>query len=372
MSPYSATKAAVITFHQVRRQRSRHRRHLRQCRGAGRRPHAHPRSVDAGASGLHDAAHPHAPYRYHRRDRGGGALPGEPGLLVRHRPVLRRQRRPRNVLAHGICTAFWRVLQRAAIDCHLTMTRRQLLALPAAGALLRAPALSQKSFPGIAYRDYPRCLPDYLRDLARTGVPAAQSRNRAIENALRRSGPASAGLARRSGSWWAANWSARRSRRRRSARSSATVTASRKFCTRAGRGFTSPRIFMFRRPARRPIPRCCFKWDIPTTERRTQQYQRCCQGLARLGYVVLAFDPMGQGERVYYPDQRGHAHAALVIGRRAHGAGQADAAGGRYLLASAGVGRDAQPGLPGVAAHGGSEAHRRRPGNRAAARSPCC
>jgi cephalosporin-C deacetylase-like acetyl esterase len=30
-------------------------------------------------------------------------------------------------------------------------------------------------------------------------------------------------------------------------------------------------------------------------------YQRCCQGLARLGYIVLAFDPMGQGERVYYP-----------------------------------------------------------------------
>src|SRR5436190_18914994 len=31
-------------------------------------------------------------------------------------------------------------------------------------------------------------------------------------------------------------------------------------------------------------------------------YQRCCQGLARLGFLVLAFDPMGQGERVYYPD----------------------------------------------------------------------
>ena len=29
-------------------------------------------------------------------------------------------------------------------------------------------------------------------------------------------------------------------------------------------------------------------------------YQKCCQGLVRLGYVVLAFDPMGQGERTYY------------------------------------------------------------------------
>jgi hypothetical protein len=31
-------------------------------------------------------------------------------------------------------------------------------------------------------------------------------------------------------------------------------------------------------------------------------YQRCCQGLAQLGYLVLGFDPMGQGERIYYPD----------------------------------------------------------------------
>jgi cephalosporin-C deacetylase-like acetyl esterase len=34
-------------------------------------------------------------------------------------------------------------------------------------------------------------------------------------------------------------------------------------------------------------------------------YQRCCQGLVQLGYVVLAFDPIGQGERTYYPQARG-------------------------------------------------------------------
>jgi hypothetical protein len=57
------------------------------------------------------------------------------------------------------------------------MTRRQLLALPAAGACLRLPAFSQKSFPGVAYRDYPRCLPNYLRDLA---AQAYERRNREI------------------------------------------------------------------------------------------------------------------------------------------------------------------------------------------------
>jgi dienelactone hydrolase len=34
-------------------------------------------------------------------------------------------------------------------------------------------------------------------------------------------------------------------------------------------------------------------------------YQKCCQGLARLGFFVLAFDPMGQGERAYYPGPDG-------------------------------------------------------------------
>ena len=36
-----------------------------------------------------------------------------------------------------------------------------------------------------------------------------------------------------------------------------------------------------------------------------EPYQRCCQALARRGFLVLAFDPMGQGERLYYPDESG-------------------------------------------------------------------
>src|SRR5688572_29218080 len=34
-------------------------------------------------------------------------------------------------------------------------------------------------------------------------------------------------------------------------------------------------------------------------------YQSFCQGLARLGYVVLIFDPIGQGERMQYVDANG-------------------------------------------------------------------
>ena len=34
-----------------------------------------------------------------------------------------------------------------------------------------------------------------------------------------------------------------------------------------------------------------------------ETYQSFAQGLARQGYVVLIFDPIGQGERLQYPDE---------------------------------------------------------------------
>ena len=52
------------------------------------------------------------------------------------------------------------------------MTRRQLLTLLAA-----RPLAGQSQFPGVAYRDYSRCLPDFLRDLA---ARAYQNRNRQL------------------------------------------------------------------------------------------------------------------------------------------------------------------------------------------------
>ena len=48
-------------------------------------------------------------------------------------------------------------------------------------------------------------------------------------------------------------------------------------------------------------PGVLFQMGHSTNGKAYDVYQKCCQGLARLGYVVLAFDPMGQGERTYYP-----------------------------------------------------------------------
>src|SRR5438477_13170597 len=57
------------------------------------------------------------------------------------------------------------------------MTRRQLLSLPAAASLLPRRSHAQSAFPGVAYRQYSRCLPDFLRALAQE---AFERRNRAL------------------------------------------------------------------------------------------------------------------------------------------------------------------------------------------------
>ena len=54
-----------------------------------------------------------------------------------------------------------------------------------------------------------------------------------------------------------------------------------------------------------PYPGVLFQMGHTTNGKAGDLYQRCCQGLARLGYLVLGFDPMGQGERIYYPVEGG-------------------------------------------------------------------
>src|SRR5213079_2869036 len=49
-----------------------------------------------------------------------------------------------------------------------------------------------------------------------------------------------------------------------------------------------------------PHPGVLFQMGHSLNGKAYESYQKCCQGLARLGYVVLAFDPFGQGERTYY------------------------------------------------------------------------
>lgn len=42
-------------------------------------------------------------------------------------------------------------------------------------------------------------------------------------------------------------------------------------------------------------------------------YQSFCQGLVKMGYVVLIFDPIGQGERLQYPDDKLHSKVGVGV-----------------------------------------------------------
>jgi dienelactone hydrolase len=184
------------------------------------------------------------------------------------------------------------------------MTRRQLLTLPGAAALLRLPALSQKPYPGTAYRDYPRCLPDYMRDLA---DEAYQRRNREI---ARLTTPEAVEARQR----WARQtfWKLAGGEPERTPLEARTVGSFEREGYRVEKVVyqSRPRFHVSANlyiPTRGvpPYPAVLFQMGHSRNGKAYLPYQRCCQGLVRLGYVVLAFDPMGQGERVYYPDAGG-------------------------------------------------------------------
>ena len=212
-------------------------------------------------------------------------------------------------------------------------TRREVLAMAAMGALLRRDAGAQQNAPSIVYRDYSRCLPDYLRDLAER---AYQSRNRAIAKLTT---PA----AIRERQQWVTRDVLETGGRHAGAHAAQRATVGsferRRISRREGglrepaRTFTSPATCTSRPRASRPFPACCSRWATRPTARAARLYQRCCQGLARLGYVVLGFDPMGQGERTYYPGADAIAQPARGR-RRAHLPRPPDAAEGHHQHAA--------------------------------------
>jgi dienelactone hydrolase len=68
--------------------------------------------------------------------------------------------------------------------------------------------------------------------------------------------------------------------------------------------FVSANLYVPKRGSK-PFPAALFQSGHAWEAKAYPSYQRCCQGLVQLGFVVLAFDPMGQGERINYPDASG-------------------------------------------------------------------
>jgi len=182
--------------------------------------------------------------------------------------------------------------------------------LPASVALARRTAQSQPGFPGVAYREYARALPDYLRDVA---ARAYEARNREIAKLT----SAEAIHARQQ---WVREtfWRLTGGLPRRTPLNTRTVGGFERAGYRVEKlvyesvpNFHIAANLYIPTGAQPPFPGVLFQMGHTRNGKAGDLYQRCCQGLAKLGYLVLGFDPMGQGERAYYADSSGQ-HSRLA------------------------------------------------------------
>jgi len=65
-----------------------------------------------------------------------------------------------------------------------------------------------------------------------------------------------------------------------------------------------------------PLPGVVGTCGHSTNGKCEEAYQAFAQGLARMGYVVLIYDPLGQGERLQYPDE--NLKSRIGVGVREH------------------------------------------------------
>ena len=166
------------------------------------------------------------------------------------------------------------------------------------------PSATAASYPGVAYRDYSRCLPDFLEELA---AHAYEVRNRKIASLTT---PAAV----RQYQHWAREtfWKLVGGAPERTPLNVRSVGGFEREHYRVEKLLyeSQPNLYIpanlyIPKSYKPPFPGVLFQMGHTPNGKGGATYQRCCQGLAQLGYLVLAFDPMGQGERIYYPDASG-------------------------------------------------------------------
>ncbi len=178
------------------------------------------------------------------------------------------------------------------------LSRRLLLQ-----SALAAPAtLAQSSevLPNVPYRNYARCLPDYLRLLAReaytrrsealaklTSEAAIRERQRWVRETFWQ---LTGGQPRRT----PLNARVTRSVERPGFRIDCVV-----FESQPNFHVSANLYLPTGQPG--PFPGVLFQPGHSSNGKAYEGYQLCCQGLVKLGFAVLSLDPMGQGERTYYP-----------------------------------------------------------------------
>ncbi len=164
-----------------------------------------------------------------------------------------------------------------------------------------APAL----FPTSYYRDYSRCWPAWLRSLAHE---TWDRRNRELAALRRRED------VRRRQNWVRETfWKLIGGMPERTPLNAKVIGGFERRAYRVEKLLyeSRPGVYVsanlyIPRGAKPPLPGVLFQMGHALNGKASGPYQRCCQALAQLGYLVLAFDPMGQGERVHYPDASGY------------------------------------------------------------------
>src|SRR5579885_34593 len=176
------------------------------------------------------------------------------------------------------------------------LTRRKLL-LAGAGAI---GARAQR----VDYPEYARCLPDFLAELA---SDAYRQRNDAL---LKLTSPE----AIRARQHWVREtfWKLVGGMPERTPLNQRLMGAFERDAYRVEKlvyesrpGLQVPVNLYIPKTGAPPYPGVLFQMGHALNGKANDAYQKCCQGLARFGFVVLAFDPMGQGERTYYPKPDG-------------------------------------------------------------------
>jgi dienelactone hydrolase len=201
-----------------------------------------------------------------------------------------------------------------ALACQLIfildiMTRRELfssfLVSGAAGALaFPARSAAQASFPGTPFHAYSRCLPDYLRGLAKQAV---EKRDAELAKLVTQ-----AAIDARQNWVRETLWKLIGGMPERTALNARTTGSLEREHYRVDKVIyeSQPNLFVSAnlyvpKQGDGPFPAVLFQMGHTDDGRFHPNYQRCCQGLVQLGFVVLAFDPMGEGERIEYPDSSG-------------------------------------------------------------------
>jgi cephalosporin-C deacetylase-like acetyl esterase len=187
------------------------------------------------------------------------------------------------------------------------LTRRRMIAATLAGPALRAQ---------IAYRDYARCLPDYLSALAADANARRNQRIAALKTPI---------AVRDYQAWARATFGkligALPERSALNLRTAGALERERyrveKLVYESRPGLFVTANLYLPKSGQAPYPGVLFQMGHSAPGKSYTLYQCCCQGLVQLGYVVLAFDPMGQGERSYYANpQRSPTQQHTTVGRQ--------------------------------------------------------